>query len=399
MSIGDTALASYSYDAVGRVSGINNVSFGYLANSNLLSTVTRPNNVNTTWSYEANRNLVTGVENKLNNTVISNYAYTNDALGRRTAMARSGSVFTTAGVRSVSDLPQPIIREKRVRRLKLSDALEAAAKYKSIGETTTKRFHAFVKATKLKYMDEVTPEIAFEYLCSKSPEDTSGKNFNNIKSALNAVFRLTLLDSGMDESPFSKIPNRSLSSKHQRPFTESEFIRIYNAAQEPWKTAVLIAWFTGLRKKDVFLLRWEQIDGDVLTIMPAKTARFGRAVQIPVHPQLAEALQNLPRCGDRVLGAWGDYDPNASTFKGAFADLLRTLGITDNIHGKVVLNSLRDSFITRCDEAGIPRHAIRGIVGHTEDNMTDLYSHDLTSARQVQRLPRVKLGELGKNEK
>ena len=66
MSIGDTPLASYSYDAAGRVSGINNVSFGYLANSNLLSTVTRPNNVNTTWSYEANRNLVTGVENKLN---------------------------------------------------------------------------------------------------------------------------------------------------------------------------------------------------------------------------------------------------------------------------------------------------------------------------------------------
>ena len=97
MSIGDTPLASYSYDAAGRVSGINNVSFGYLANSNLLSTVTRPNNVNTTWSYEANRDLVSSIENKLNNTVISNYAYTNDALGRRTAMARSGSVFTTAG--------------------------------------------------------------------------------------------------------------------------------------------------------------------------------------------------------------------------------------------------------------------------------------------------------------
>ena len=102
MSIGDTPLASYSYDAAGRVSGINNVSFGYLANSNLLSTVTRPNNVNTTWSYEANRNLVTAVENKLNNTVISNYAYTNDALGRRTAMARSGSLFTAGDTLSYS---------------------------------------------------------------------------------------------------------------------------------------------------------------------------------------------------------------------------------------------------------------------------------------------------------
>ena len=102
MSIGETPLASYSYDAVGRVAGINNVAFGYLANGNLLSTVTRPNNVNTTWSYEANRNLVTAVENKLENTVISNYGYTNDLLGRRTEMIRSGTVFAAGDTLSYS---------------------------------------------------------------------------------------------------------------------------------------------------------------------------------------------------------------------------------------------------------------------------------------------------------
>ena len=306
------------------------------------------------------------------------------------ATAKIRQMEVAAGIRPLEDLPQPIIRQKRVRRLAIADALEAAAKYKRIGETTAKCFRAFAKAMELKYMDEVTPDIAFEYLCSKAPDGSSGKNFNNIKSALNAVFRLTLLDSGMDESPFAKIPNRSLSSKHQRPFTEAEFVRIYRAAPEPWKTAVLIAWFTGLRQKDVFLLRWDQIQGDVLTTTPAKTARFGRAVQIPIHPQLAEVLKNLSRCGERVLGAW-EYDPKSISFRRAFGHILRSLGIVDNVHGKVVFNSLRDSFITRCDEAGVPRHAIRGIVGHRKDNMTDLYSHDLKSARQVQRLPRVKL--------
>ena len=309
------------------------------------------------------------------------------------ATAKIRRMEVAAGIRPVADLPQPISREKRSRRLLLSDALETAGKYKTIGETTAKRFRAFVKAVNLKYMDEVTPEIAFDYLCSKAPENTSGKNFNNIKSALNAIFRLTLLDSGMQESPFAKIPNRTLSSKHQRPFTEDEFVRIYHAAPEPWKTASMIAWFTGLRQKDVFLLRWDQIKGDVLTTLPAKTARFGRAVQIPIHPQLADALRNLPRCGDRVLGAW-EYDPESVTFRRVFGNLLRNLNIRDNEHGKVVFNSFRDSFITRCDEFGVPRHAIRGIVGHTEDNMTDLYSHDLVSARKVQHLPRVKLGEL-----
>ena len=252
-----------------------------------------------------------------------------------------------------------------------------------------KKLSAHSRESVKKIISEISKLVVGDY-SSYEVYKSGGKNFNNIKSALNAVFRLTLLDSGMDESPFAKIPNRSLSSKHQRPFTEAEFVRIYRAAPEPWKTAVLIAWFTGLRQKDVFLLRWDQIQGDVLTTTPAKTARFGRAVQIPIHPQLAEVLKNLSRCGERVLGAW-EYDPKSISFRRAFGHILRSLGIVDNVHGKVVFNSLRDSFITRCDEAGVPRHAIRGIVGHRKDNMTDLYSHDLKSARQVQRLPRVKL--------
>ncbi len=306
------------------------------------------------------------------------------------ATAKLRQLEVAAGLRPPEELPGKIARKKRVRRLRIADALEAAAKYKPVGETTAKRFRAFVKACKLRYMDEVTPQIAFDYLCRKAPEDRSGKNFNNIKSALNSVFRLTLLDSGMSESPFALIPNRAAVSVHQRPFTEEEFRRIYQAAPEPWRSAALIAWFTGLRQKDVFLLKWAQIDGDVLTTLPAKTARYNRAVQIPIHPQLAEALREIPRAGDRVLGAW-PYAPKAIQFRRVFGDLLRRLNICDNAQGKVCFNSFRDSFITRCDEAGIPRHAIRGIVGHTADKMTDLYSHDLVTARRVQQLPRVKL--------
>lgn len=307
--------------------------------------------------------------------------------------ARLLQLEVAAGIRQMEELPQPIIRERRKKRLRIAEALNCAEKYKKLGDTTKKIFTAFAKNLKNKaiYMDEITPEMAFEYLCSKCPERSSGKNFNNIKSSLNTVFRLTLLDSGIEYSPFAKIPNRSLASIHQRPFSEEEFVRIYEEAAEPWKTAVLIAWFTGLRQKDVFTLCWNQINGDILTTIPAKTSRFGRAVQIPIHPQLAEALQRLPHCGERVLGAW-EYDPQSIAFRRYFGALLRKLEIRDNIHGKVVFNSLRDSFVTRCDAAGIPRHAIRGIVGHVEDNTTDLYSHDLTTARMVQDLPRVKLG-------
>ena len=53
----DTQLANYSYDDVGRISGMNSLTFGYLANSNLLSSVNRPNGVDTAWRYESSRNM------------------------------------------------------------------------------------------------------------------------------------------------------------------------------------------------------------------------------------------------------------------------------------------------------------------------------------------------------
>lgn len=296
-----------------------------------------------------------------------------------------------AGLRPVSELPIVEKQRSRPKRLLIANALEAAAKYKVIGETTRKIFRMFSKEMKsFRYMDEITPEIAFQFLTDKYPDIESGKTFNNTKSYLHTIFKLTLLDSGMKESPFARIPNRTGSGRHQRPFSEDEFIRIWNAAEEPWKSAVFIAWHTGLRQKDVFMLRWDQIDEDVLTTTPAKTARFGRSVQIPLHPDLAAYLKLLPKTGDRVLGNW-EYNPDSISFRRYFGNLLKQLDIGETAAGFPAFNSFRDSFITRCDEAGIPRHAIRGIVGHMKDSQTDLYSHDLTTARQIQSLPGVKL--------
>jgi len=290
-----------------------------------------------------------------------------------------------------------IPRVHRRRRLPISEALDAAEKHRELGESTKKIWRKFEREIKLKYMDQLTNEAAFDYL-QENCDGASGKRFNNVRSALNSVYRLTLMESGLDESPFARIPQRRLQSKHQRPFTEDEFVRIYQAAPEPWRSAALIAWFTGLRQKDVFLLRWDDIQGDVLTTVPAKTSRFGRGVQIPIHPQLAAELAKLPHVNERVLGAW-KYTPNYIRFRRAFGEILDGLGIRDNERGIVAFNSLRDSFVTRCDAAGIPRHAIRGIVGHVSDETTDLYSHDLTTARLVQGLPSVNLDRVVKTSK
>lgn len=100
MNISTEYDVDYAYDAIGRFSSVTNGSdvftYGYLTNSNLISSITYPNDITVTKSYESNRDLVTSIENKYGTTTISKYDYTNDDLGRRTAMGKSGTAFTQA---------------------------------------------------------------------------------------------------------------------------------------------------------------------------------------------------------------------------------------------------------------------------------------------------------------
>lgn len=93
MSIGDIQNYSYNYDGYGRLNQIvtpaGTFSYIRLAESDLVSQLIRPNGINTMWSYEPHRNLITEVANGS----ISTFGYTNNAIGNRTSMNRSGSAF------------------------------------------------------------------------------------------------------------------------------------------------------------------------------------------------------------------------------------------------------------------------------------------------------------------
>ena len=94
MSIGDVQNYVYAYDDYGRINKITTPmgDFNYfrLENSDLVSQMTRPNGVTTTWSYEPNRNLITQVQNGM----ISTFGYTHNTIENRTSMSCSGSAFT-----------------------------------------------------------------------------------------------------------------------------------------------------------------------------------------------------------------------------------------------------------------------------------------------------------------
>ncbi|TVM03369.1 MAG: hypothetical protein CV087_05745, partial [Candidatus Brocadia sp. WS118] len=95
---------TYGYDTKGRYNftgwTVNALSgsatYTYVSNSDLIGTLTTGSGQSTTYSYETNRNLRTQINNQFSSTLISQYDYAYDAIGRRTSVKNSGSAFAAA---------------------------------------------------------------------------------------------------------------------------------------------------------------------------------------------------------------------------------------------------------------------------------------------------------------
>ena len=281
-------------------------------------------------------------------------------------------------------------RTKQRRCLKLADALETITKYQTVSISNRRAWNRFAALIGVEYMHQVSPDMAFNYL-NKRYGELSGKAYNNNRTALNAIFKKLRLDAGIDESPFERIPFRQHQGKRQRAFTEAEFLKIFEVAHEPWKTAALISWHTGLRENDALALGPANIEDNIIRSLPGKTSRFERRVRIPVHSQLAEWLNNLPPSkDDRFVGFVPDMRGNAK-FTREFSMILEKLDIKDNDKGIVKYNSLRNSFITRMKDNNIPVEVIRGMVGHVSDAQTEWYSESVEQAKAILPFPAPKI--------
>lgn len=281
-------------------------------------------------------------------------------------------------------------------RLKLSDMFELAGKYRKLSVTHQRAWERFTSSINVKYAEEVTPQIALEYL-KQNFGHGNGKSFNNHKTYLNTIFKLCLVDGNLSSSPFENVMNMRLTNtENHRPLTQNEFVSLFKAAREPWKTAMLISWHTGMRKSDCFTLRWIDIHSDYIEKIPQKTSRFKRSVYIPLHPELKSHLEKFCPTNKRKPSemVFSEYFPNGykempGNEQRYIMNLFSSCEVESDKNGKASFHSIRASFVTRCEQAGIPRSAIRSMVGHTTDTMTDTYSQDRETPKKILSLPSV----------
>ena len=141
------------------------------------------------------------------------------------------------------------------------------------------------------------------------------------------------------------------------------------------KPLVLLALNTGMRRGELFSLKWAQVnfDSKILTVIAA-TAKSGQTRRVPLNAEAIDVLikwreRNSPCSSDDYVfpGSGGARLTHINTSWRGVARAAQLSGF--NFH------DLRHTFASKLVQAGVDLNTVRELLGHSEISMTLRYSH------------------------
>ena len=182
------------------------------------------------------------------------------------------------------------------------------------------------------------------------------------------------------EFKISNKPNSKSVNKTQSwlPFSPKEIVSLYKIAlDENQKLAdlILIAMYTGARIEEICSLLCKDVDlkEESITIVDAKTEAGERT--IPIHPHIKDRIEKLIEAStdDYLLSGLtkNKYGDRANALGQRFGRLKTKLKFST----RYVFHSIRKTFTTMLENAGVGENLAADIVGHEKPRITyGLYS-------------------------
>lgn len=192
-----------------------------------------------------------------------------------------------------------------------------------------------------------------------------GKNraAQKIRQLLTSLFEYAVEDDLIEKSPMARVKLPIYESTNGTALTMEEelaFVKQCRVSGTRSGKAFIFILYCGLRRSE---LASAQIEGEWVYIVSAKQrkGKQERTRRIPISPRLRKLLPNL--------------ETDLEEFKDLYLNRLgrQFKEWLPNHH----LHELRHTFITRCQECGIPREVVSLWAGHKADNTmtTNVYTH------------------------
>lgn len=138
--------------------------------------------------------------------------------------------------------------------------------------------------------------------------------------------------------------------------------------------ALAFVFLTGMRRQEVFGLRWDEVGEDSLTVT-ADRMKSGEPLTRPLTKRMRAILDYQRRTFPE-----SDYVFPANRGGGHIIDPRKTLKpVNKDVGVDITVHDLRRTYIGAAELAGVPTVAIKMLVGHSTSDITEAYAKSLRS--------------------
>lgn len=276
---------------------------------------------------------------------------------------------TVLGKRKAQIAEGKYLDKKKIKRIKFSDFVEVfletyskpnKASWKDDKIRLTLAVSFFGKAT---YLDDITPFQIEQFKKHKLQEGTKDSTINRYLTILKTVYNKAIEWGNAKENPFNKVKHYKENNARVRYLEKEEIGRLLDACPQYVRQIVMVAINTGMRKNEIFSLKWSDIDFRNDLIYIHKTKNNERKI-IPMNLPLKRTLINM-----REHSKEDELFP-VKRIEKPFSKALKCATITN-----CRFHDLRHTFASHLVMNGVDLMTVKELLGHKDIKMTMRYSH------------------------
>ncbi|MGI8468349.1 MAG: tyrosine-type recombinase/integrase [Pyrinomonadaceae bacterium] len=255
-------------------------------------------------------------------------------------------------------------------------------------ETNKKSFYCdvlicrvLVKAFKGKNLRQITPPLVesfkqnFLATPTKHGHRRSPATVNYHLAILSKIFSLAIDAGVLENNPCRKVKKLKLNNQRTRTLSFDEEQKLFSVLKENELVAriVTVAIHTGLRRGEIFNLKWFDADFG-RGMLQVRESKSGKKRVVPMNATIRNLLSGLKRKSEYIFPS-PKTGGKLTEIKRSFSRALMEAGIND-FH----FHDLRHTAATRMADAGADAFTLMKILGHSDIRMTARYTHATDTA-------------------
>ena len=226
-----------------------------------------------------------------------------------------------------------------------------------------------------KPVNTIKPEDIQKYIEHLRQNGKHGKrknsSINRFLEILSKMYNLAIDNGELTENPLRKVSKLKEDNHKIRFLTDDEETRLYASIdlKAPYlRPIVTTALQTGMRRGEIFGMKWDNIDlnNSIIYVLDTKS---GKSREIPISEKLHKVLQSIPRTSVYVFTNPQTNQP--------YVDIKKSFNLVKEHAGieNFCFHDLRHTFATRMVMAGVDLFTLMEILGHTNVTTTMRYAH------------------------